>query len=258
MARLLNEKEKEEILSIKHEDISLDMFKSFFCASENNPKARFSFQDKISLNANEYYNKNPIVTNIGRFIVNKTLLEPKLIKYLGYQDTVLNKKTIEKLVNNIVHLSLNNEEITIQDIIYFYDQINWLGYGTAEYVCPSLNTEAELPPPKVVKRKKELLEQYKEEIANNNVSVINKIENELIEIARQEMKDMPSLDIYDSGMGDFKNHYKNTALMRGAIIDFANDGEFTSSMYSLVEGIPKDEYHKYANIATAGTYARVS
>jgi hypothetical protein len=255
---MITEQEKNELLSLKHEDISMDLIKDFFCATKNRPKKRFECNDKLELKANEYYNKSPIVTTVGRFVINKTILEPKLIKYLGYQNVVLTKKNIQKLSNSIIKLSLDNEEVTIKDVTYFMDMINWIGYGTAEYICPSLNIEAEMPTKAAMKRKQELLNEYKEEIQNNDVATINNIENELIDISKEEMKDMPSLNLYDSGLGDFKNHYKNSALMRGAIMDFANDGEFTSSMASLVDGIPKDEYYKFANIATAGAYARVA
>jgi hypothetical protein len=255
-SRSLTKEEKSMLLNLKQDEITLQKLQEFFATTEKH-KPLFSPIDKFNLEKNEYYNKEPMITTVGRLIVNKVLLEPELIKHLGYQNIVIDNGSMKGLDESVMNLMITGEIDDIQIIHDYLDRCNWLGYAPASFINSSLTTELYLVDEKIKKRKAELIEQYKEEIQNNDVDTINMIEKELLNMARELIKDDPGYMVYDSKCrGSFDNNYKNSVICRGAIKDFADPSQFNSSMASLTEGIPKEDFDKYANIMTAGTYAR--
>ena len=71
------------------------------------------------------------------------------------------------------------------------------------------------PNEKVIKLRDELFKKYSKEISEGDLATVGKIEKELLELAKKELKGNPGMDIYDSGSrGSFSNNYKNTAIMR--------------------------------------------
>jgi hypothetical protein len=256
MAKQVSEKDKLFFLSLTPDDITLDFIKDNFTASKNNPKAKFNFNDRLELKANEFYNKSQINTTVGRFICNKFLLTGPIIESLGYQDVKLDDKGIKSLDGKITELVLSNK-IPLDAMYHYFDQCNWLAYAPTTYIVASLSTEMYIMDPEVKKLKEKLIEENKEAILKNDVSVISNIEDQLLDLSKEKVKDIPGFQIYDSGCrGSYGNNYKNSVLMRGAIMDFTDPSKFNASMASLTEGIPKEDFYKFANILTAGTYQR--
>jgi hypothetical protein len=145
----------------------------------------------------------------------------------------------------------------IKELYKYFDRITWLGYAPCSFLIPSTGSSIYLIDKDVAKLKDKLIEENKEKILENDILTVNKVENELISLSREKMKDNEGLQIYDSGArGSFKNNYKNTVLCRGGVMNFTDPSKFDVSMASLVEGIPKEDLHIYANILTAGVYAR--
>ena len=257
MARTVNDAEKKYLLSLKHEDMSLDLLKELFAVSKNNPKAKFEPTDILQLMDKEYYNKGVVTTTVGRFIVNKCILEPKIIGLIGYQNIVINKKSMGKLDQKIIDECLLTEKITMTDMHDYFDQCNWLAYSCTYFIVPSLDTKMFEVDKEVLDMKEKLIEKNKEAIQNNDVNAIFNIEQELLKKSEEKVKDIPGYQIYQSGArGSFGNNYKNSCLMRGSVMNFTDPSQFQSSMASLIDGIPKEDFHIYANILTAGTYAR--
>lgn len=257
MSRIITEEEKKYLLSLKQEDFSLDLLKDLFAVSQKNPKAKFEPNDKLQLNAKEYYNDRLVTTTVGRFIVNKCLLEPKIIGLIGYQDTIITKKTMKNLDQKIIDECLLTKKITMEDMHFYFDQCNWLAYSCTYFIVPSLDTKMFIVDDDILEMKKRLIEENKEGVQNNDVSTIFNIEQELLKASKKKVEDIPGYQIYASGArGSFDNNYKNSCLMRGSVMNFTDPSKFEASMASLVDGIPKEDFHIYANILTAGTYAR--
>ena len=79
-----------------------------------------------------------------------------------------------------------------------------------------------MPNPIVQKRKAELIEQNKEEIAKGNATVATEMEAELVKLAKETLKDDSSIDLYNSGAkSKFATHYKAFSIMKGAVIILA-------------------------------------
>lgn len=256
MARQITDVEKRELLNLKKEDITLDLLKLFFAATKSKPKKKFEPNDRFILNRNEYYNSNSVTTTVGRFIINKFILEPNIIKKIGYCNDVLDSKGISKLDEKVTDLRLKNE-IDVEVLYQYFNDMNWLAYAPTYFLIPSLNTEMFIIDKEVKKEKERLIKENKESIINPDPNKIGEIESKLLKMSKEKLKDKPSLDLFNSGSrGSFGNNYKNTVLCRGAIVDFTNPSKFHASMASLVEGIPKEDLAKYANVSTAGSFAR--
>lgn len=255
--RVLNEKEKEEVMNLKYEDITMNLLKSYFAYFGNPAKCRFNLNDRIELKAKEFYNDSDITTTIGRVIVNKFILGEDILSIINFQNYTINKGKYGDLDSTLINLVVNGQ-ITIERLYKYFDDLNWFVYSVSYFTAPSLNTEMYLLSDKVKKKKAELEKKYSNEIANGDVTTFNKnIEEELLAMCKEEIKDYPSYQIFDSGArGSFSNNYKNSVLMRGGITNFTDQTKYDISMSSLVDGIEKDEFDKYANIMTAGTYNR--
>jgi hypothetical protein len=251
----LSQEEIDYLFSIRYEDITLSKLKELFAYGVNK-KPKFDPTDLFTLPANKLYNKTSTLTNVGRYIYNLLVLSPKLIQYTGYVNKALDKDAIDDIESLLSDLLLN-DKIVVKDFVDYIDKSQWLGFTTSTFIMPPMNYDLIRPLPKVNKRKKELAKEYKDEIAANDALATSKIEKELLAIAKEELKDVPSMDLYNSSArAKFGNSYKNTAVMRGSIADNANPGTYTTSLSNLTEGIPKDEYHIYADLPVYASYER--
>lgn len=254
--RNLSEQEKQEILSLKNEDFTLDLLKGYFAYRGNPPKNRFNTNDKVELKKNELFNDNDITTTIGRVIFNKFILKDDMMKLLGFQNYTLRADDFGSLDKKIIDLFLN-EKITIERLYQYFDDINWLAYAPTYFIVPSLNMDMYILPDNIKKLKANLEKEYADAILNGDVIKFSEMEKKLLDAAKQEVSNYAGYMIYDSGArGSFGNNYKNSVLMRGGIKNFTNPNEFYISLDSLVDGIGKQDFDKFANILTAGTFAR--
>ena len=113
---------------------------------------------------------------------------------------------------------------------------------------------------KINKRKEELLKEHKAELAakdDASVKVFDQISQELLDYARELMKDDPAMDMFLSGGGgDFGNNFKNMFIMRGAVRDPQPNKGYNLITSNYMDGIDKEEYSAIANTLAAGPYAR--
>ena len=94
--RRITSDEKEMFLSLKPDDITLKLLQNLFADRWDTEKhkvigSQFETYDEMELKAGEYTNKETIVTNCGLFIVNKFLIEPHFVPYLGYINDTIDK-----------------------------------------------------------------------------------------------------------------------------------------------------------------------
>lgn len=254
--REINKEEVQRLISTKPEDISLTLLKEFFAFTKNK-KPLFNPNDTLTLPANTLENKEAIKTTVGRYIYNLFMLYPNLIKKIGYINVALDKKNLGNIDNKLAMLLLS-DEITTVEYTEYIDKIQWLGFALNNIIVTTYNFDLLQPIPEAVKRKKELSKEHQEAINNGDIIATSKIEKEILSIAKEKVSNAHSYDFYNAGVvkGGVDNSYKNTTLMRGAIASVAEPGKFSVSTASLVEGIPKDEYHNYANLMVAATYGR--
>ena len=254
---------KQRILSADISEFNKDFLESLFAAyydKETNQakQAPFNPTDKITLSHNEYqYVKDSVETTLGLLFMNRFLLEyTGVIQFLGYWNRTLDKKGLGAL-----NVAVNNLIITDQIDTYtnakFVDRRDQLGFQSTAFLSTSISAGLIRPMHNVNQRKLELMEQYHDEIYSQDptkqILAMNKIEKELMEMVRQNLKDDTGYDMYASGDGNLDNNYKTINVMRGAVFNNIT-GRFDIVDSSLMDGVKKKDIPAFANSIVAGAY----
>ena len=251
--RSLGEEEVKELLALTSDSITGKLLEEYFAYTKSR-KPKYCPQDYFVLPAGKLYNKSAESTTLGRYIFNLLILTETLGPIIGYQNKAFGKN-INGFVSSIVKL-FTEDKITSQEMNEFLDKINWIGFYLGKFMNASLSAEFVMTNPKISKRKEELLKQNDTAIKNGDSVVTAKIEEELLGIAKEEFKDSPEMQIYNSGCrGSFGNNYKCTSIMRGIVKDFVT-GETYVSTSNLDEGIKPEEFKYYCDLSIAGTYGK--
>lgn len=256
-SKKLNSDEVSVLLSISSESITLDKLKELF-AYRANDEPLYNTSDWFFLPEGILYsnNLNSNKTTAGRYIFNKLILTSKIGPLIGYQNYTMDSDGIGKLDGQMSEL-LRDDKITTKDFFDYLDKMQWLGFSTSRFLNASLTTELMIPPKKIQMKKKELIEKNKDKIKNLDIDTINSIQDELLDDAKKEIRNEPSMEIYESGArGSYKNNYKNLNIFRGLVPSMEDPTKFNVSTASLYDGIPPEEQDIYANIATLGSSSR--
>lgn len=245
------------LLNLKADDVDADVIKSLL-ANTVDGDAPFDATDSFVLPKGRYYNKENVTTTVGRYIFNLVTLTERTGPHIGYINFPVNGSGMGKIEAKMSDL-LMNDIISVEDYSNWIDRLQWLGFSISDYVSPPLTTDLLVLPEKVKKRKKELLSKESNVEALNNKDIItaSKIEKELLDMSKEELKDLPDMDIYDSGSrGSFGNNYKITAVSRGVVPCVSHPERVNISMASLDEGIPPEERYIYADVLTNASASR--
>lgn len=250
----LNETQKKYFLDLKPEDITFDLLLDLFADKKGGP-SKYETWDEMDLKKGEYFNKVDLTTNIGLFIFNKLLIERDLTHVVDYINTPMNGKSLKKL-NNTISKALLYDKITSDVMIKYLNRTQWLLMKLNSVLTPSFTEKMIEPIPSVIKRRDELFKQYKEEIDAGNIEVITKISNELISMAKEELKGDDGMLLYDSGArGSFENNYKNLSIMRGAILN-SSTGKYETVQKSFSEGFDKKDFPAMGTSVISGAYPK--
>lgn len=245
------------LLNLKADDVDADTIKSLL-ANTVDGDAPFDATDSFVLPKGRYYNKENVTTTVGRYIFNLVTLTERTGPHVGYINFPVNGSGMGKIEAKMSDL-LMNDIISVEDYSNWIDRLQWLGFSISDYVSPPLTTDLLVLPEKVKKRKQELLSKESNVEALNNKDIItaSKIEKELLDMSKEELKDLPDMDIYDSGSrGSFGNNYKITAVSRGVVPCVSHPERVNISMASLDEGIPPEERYIYADVLTNASSSR--
>lgn len=197
-------------------------------------------------------NSSSFTTTIGLWIFNRSFIEP-MSDILGYINVPVTKDVYGDL-NQKVSYALLEDKITVDQLKNFIIQSQIL-MGCCSALSPS-HTEAmfamEEP---IAKRKAELTKKYQKELDNGNLVVMKKMENELIDYAKDILKDDPALDMYDSGArSTYDNNFKNMYIMRSGVTGTTGDVKIVTSSY--IEGMDKKDFVAINDSSTMGPYRR--
>jgi len=260
--RKITDQEKTRLLSLKTEDVTLELLKELFAATskrnaKHNTNDYFIISDlDMKTHLDIKADKSTMTTTVGRYIFNLLVLMPKIIQHTGYVNHALNGGAIGDLDDKVSKLLLE-QKITSKDMHNYIDKTQWLGFAPNNFICSSMSYELLNPIPEVEKRKKELVKEKAKELEAGDVYAAGAMEDELLGIAKDKMKDMEAYEVYASGArGSFGNNYKNTSVMRGAIRHPADPNRYDISTHNLIEGTPKEEFEEYANMTVAASASR--
>lgn len=228
------------------------LIKNFTDTSEGNSK--YKPWDYFTLPANACFNKTAVETTLGCLIFNK-FVYLNFLKVIGYQNYEFYDDNIRK-VDDILSTLVNESVYTTDDYIDYSDRINWFGFVCASLFSTSLSYDIFAPIPAVVKRKEELLSKHSQEIENGDAFVTSKIETELLDLSKSELKGHASYDNFANGVGKFGNAYKNMTIMRGSIADLKNPGKYTIAPESYLDGFSKENFPYFVNMNINGAYSK--
>lgn len=231
---------------------------------EFNEVCRFNPYDIIEIPANSYgpngkKNKKPFKTTVGIWIFNKYFIENDLFDLFHY----INKTVDDGLygdINTKLSYALAEGKITTKQLAD-YNMKCQLFMGYVSILSPNY-TEKMLTCTKAINIKKhELIQKYKKELESGNEIVAKKMEDELIDYAKEYMKDDPSMDMFLSGArGSIGNNFKNMFVMKGVIKDPDPNAKqpYKVATSNYIDGITPEEYALFANALAAGPYARAA
>lgn len=247
------------LLNITADDITQSFVFNIFGNYGNG--ARFNPYDLITIPPNIYgnekKNKKAFNTNVGRWIFNKAFIEPakSIFDMVGYFNETITKKSYGKLDEKLTYWLLE-DKITVDDYKYFINMTQ-LFMPFITILSPGFTEKMLTCSKKINKEKQRLLKENKAQIDAGNLSVIDDIQKQLLDYAREILKDDPSMDMFTSGaFGSFDNNFKNMFVMRGTARDPDPDKGYNVITSNYIDGISADEYAAFANTLAEGPYNR--
>ena len=258
--RNITKEETDLFLNSAPDDYTLSYLTSLLAdiasgnGSTKTKKCRFNAWDRITIPENYFYQKQPeIKTTVGRFIMNKAVLEGSgCIAAVKVVDSVLNKKGLEKVDDLVGDLYLN-DFISRDNFNRYIDRRDTLGYWLNGMLAHTLSEKMAHPLEAVERKKKELLKKYEKELEAHDIDVMTKISDELVAYAREILKDDPGMNLYLSGDLDFANNYKNNSILKGPVMNKIT-GEYDFVGSSFMDGIEVKDIPAHANSILSAQY----
>ena len=253
------------LINLKDDDITTSLIMELF--ADFGKYQKYNPYDIITIpaggyggslpNGKEKKNKKPFTTTVGRLVFNKYFIEcePELLDSIGFVNENINKKTYGNIFDTIGY-SVLEDKISIDTYKRFCKKTQkFMPY--VSILAPNHSDNMLTITKKINKRKAELIKENKEAFDNGDVIVVDKVSKELLDYARELLKDDPAMDMFLSGAGgSFENNFKNMFIMRGSVQDPDPRKSYNIITSNYVDGVSKEEYSKLANTLAAGPYSR--
>lgn len=253
-------KEIEEIINISEDDITTSFIMKMFGKFDKEPK--YNPYDLITIPSGSYgpekkKNKNDFTTTIGLWIFNKYFIEKDFFHIFQYVSKSVDDGLFS-FINKELSYSLLEGRITVEQLKRYLMKtqkcmpyVNILSPNYTDKMLTCTNV--------INKKKKELYEKYKDAIEAGDEVVGDKMEKELLEFAKEYLKDDPSMDMFLSGArGSIGNNFKNMFVMKGVIADPDPNAKqkYHIALSNYMDGMDTKEFTLFANSLAAGPYAR--
>lgn len=249
----------DELLSLTENDcLTLSKMMNLLGDFGNGEKCRP--YDYFLVPANSYgkektLNKKPFYTTVGLWIFNKAFIEQDLFEIFHYINEPISKKVHSK-INDELSYAVMEDRISLDKLKRFEMKVQkfmpLVSVLSASYTDKMLTITKDIS-----KKKKELLKKYDAEIKNKDPKIMNQIEGELLDYAKDILKDDPSMDMFDSGArASFSNNFKNMFVSKGSIKNPDPDKGYDLITSSYMEGISKEDYPAFAASLSDGPYSR--
>lgn len=261
--KTLSKEERDRFLSLTPEDITLEFLQKTFADTYSVEKKEivpspYNTFDEFELAKGEYLNCDRCTTNLGLFVFNKVVLEKTFGPRMGYVNYTINKKGYGKLQTTIADIIMEdpNEEEVCNTFTEYSNRLVWLAFTFHTEICASLNVKISKPSKKVMAEKKRLMKEHKKDFDECNITTIVKVQNQLVDMAKKEMEDDPSYELYASGArGAFDNAYRQAQIMKGPVYN-AGEGKWELIENSLYEGYNKKDIALLADSIVDGCYSK--
>ena len=218
------------------------------------PKNTFAYKGK---DGKVTTNKSEFTTTVGLYIFNLLLSSVDMTSVVGYINRNINGKSYGSIDQQMVY-AIMEDRITVQQYKEWQMILQWL--MPLQDIISTCHTEKILTVGKAIaKRKAELIKENQEAINNGDPKVIEDIERELLDLAKEYIGDDPSMDSLNSGAGaSFGNQFKNMYIIKGAVADPDPNAhqKYNIVTSSYIEGIKSDEYTIIGQSGVNGSFSR--
>lgn len=257
--QITDPKDIEFLLNITEEQgTKLSFIMELF--GEFNGKVRFNTYDTFVVPKGAYgkegkKNKEAFLTTVGIWVFNKVFIENDLIDLHGYINKPIDKKMIGKITDSIGYAVLE-EKLTLNELKRFIMKAQkFMPYVSvlANGYSMKLLTITKI----IAKAKADLVKKYRDRLDAKDPNAAIEIQEELLKLAKETLKDDIAIDTYNSGArGSFSNDFKNMFIMKGITKNPDPTKGYNIIMSNYIEGISKEEYADFANSLAEGPYSR--
>ena len=257
--QITNPKDIEFLLGITEEEgTKLSFIMELF--GEFNGKVRFNTYDTFIVPKGSYgkegkKNKDAFLTTIGIWIFNKVFIENELFDLYGYINEPINKKMVGKITDKIGYAVLE-EKVPLDTLKNFIMKAQkFMPYVSV--LANGYSMKLLLITKVINKAKADLVKKYRDRLDKNDPDAVIAIQEELLKLAKETLKDDVGIDTYNSGArGSFDNDFKNMFIMKGITKNPDPTKGYNIIMSNYIEGIAKEEYADFANSLAEGPYSR--
>ena len=253
---ITNPKDIEYILSLTEDQAAakntiMDLFADF------GDGPRFNTYDIIEIPKGSYgktkKNKNQFTTTVGLYVFNKGCIED-MSDVLGYINEPITADKYDE-INELVSYAKLEDKITVRQLKDFIIQ-SQIYMSCTSALSPSHTMVLLLISDKIEAKKKQLLkDKYGEAIKNKDIKAMDALDKELLDYAKELLKDDPSVDMFNSGArSSWGNNFKNMYVSRGTVK--LTDGSFDMVTSSYMSGLSKEDLVKANDAAVGGPYSR--
>lgn len=241
--------DKEYVFGVDYSDI--DDPKYIVLSKYGEPA--FGIYERLNLHKDDienFTNTTSIVTTYGRYLANYFSLANPFGSVIPFIDGEISIPKMESIIAE----KIRNGELTTEQGGKYLDNTFFIG-SFGEMAIPGLTKKALTTSPEVKKRKKELLEKYKDKL--DDPIILTQIEDELIRLDKEWLKGDPSIGFYGDTGKKFNVHRKKQYLIGGVVEDFTKEkGKYEFVENSLSDGWSIDSFVTICNEIRKGSYSR--
>ena len=210
--------------------------------------------DKIKVKKGSLANiDKDIETTLGRYILNYLLIHLPLKNKLPYLNT--QDELSFKYISKILYDKFINNEVVKDEMDMFFRNMYFIGSMSYIFV-PNFTKKSITTHPDMAKRRAELLKKYEKELKNGDAVTMSMIENELIDLDKEWLKDDESLRFYKKNLKKSFNVQRKKQYALGGIVEDLSDSGYKFIDKPFSEGVDEENFSKVANELRAASHSR--
>lgn len=208
---------------------------------------KFHIEDGMIAN----YKGPSMLTDVGKFFINYLLFVDPFGDRIPYQNKLISAGVADSEVNKLIL----EHKATRQEYNKYINNAFWFGED-GSIAIQTLSERALGTDPAIAKRKKELLEKYKDQL--HDPIIMSKVEDELIAMDKAYIKGDVSEPFFQAVGGKaYKEQRKKMYIMVGLMTDFSkNSGDMVTVTNNMDGGYRVEDIPAVANEIRRGSYER--
>lgn len=198
-------------------------------------------------------NKNSFTTTVGLWIYNRWYIERDLFDIFGYINETINKKMFNK-INERLSFALLEDKITVEQLKAYLEKTQKIMPFEA-ILSPNMDEELLTITKKLNVVSKKLFKENQAALDAGDPATAERVLNEILDYAKEILKDDPAMDNYIAGPGASMENFKSFFIAKGLSYNNAT-GEFQMIRSNFMDGISAEDYIDAASSLSTGPYYR--